>query len=460
MPEEIRQNSYNEPDRMRVQEEVARAVERNAERFLAAYQAHPDSFGGRYICADLFKETFPQYAASNEARNRYNNPVHNAAAVLSAEQFRRTIADRSHPERNTVVFLTGCPGAGKTSSIVLRNELPAHFKAVFEGQLSNAATAIPKIQQAIDAGLRPVIYAVHARPETALANTFQRFEDLGRGASVNTMATIQGGLPAGLEAIREHFGEAIGIKIFDNRDFANRQILAGWNNLELLKSEGNYEQIKQRLTTALEQRRAAGKINEACYRQASGAAPLGPGIGMGPEHLARDEAHGRGPGISGDRQEASFLRGGAERSTPPSSTQAGTQGEPGSQTAAVRFNERDCAVVVDPPRGSAAPTFRLHDVQTGKEVTKITTAAAQRDPAPGCIHVQNYGEQAGLADALAKSGAFEKSRDLLAGMVVEMKVKDPTLQRHVETHEQTKVQAKEAKPAKTIRRQGPTLERD
>ena len=327
-------------------------------------------------------------------------------------------------------------------------------------QLVNPATTIPKIQQAIDAGLRPVIYAVHAKPETALANTFQRFEDLGRGASVNTMATIQGGLPAGLEAVREHFGNAVELKIFDNRDFANRRILAGWHNLELLRSEGNYEQIKHRLTAALEQHRAAGTITEGCYRQASGAAPLGPGSGMGPEHLARNEAHGRGPGISGVSQETHFLSGGAARPSPPTNMQAGTQGSPSSKPATVRFAERDCTITADSPRGSAAPTFRLHDALTGEPVAKITTDAAQRAPAAGCIHVSNHGDNAGLADALARSGAFERGRDLLGGMVVEMRVTDPTLQPHVERHEQAQAQAREAKPGKALRQEGPALERD
>ena len=89
---------------MRVQEEVARAVERDAERFLAEYRAHPESFGGRYVCADLFKETFPQYRANQEARNRYNNPVHNAAAVLSSEQFRRALAAPARQSATSFFF--------------------------------------------------------------------------------------------------------------------------------------------------------------------------------------------------------------------------------------------------------------------------------------------------------------------------------------------------------------------
>ena len=76
----------------------------------------PQSFEGRYVCSDLFKETFPEFSASNEARGRYNNPLHNSAAVLASEQFRRRVRDASRPEQDTVIFLTGVPGAGKTTA--------------------------------------------------------------------------------------------------------------------------------------------------------------------------------------------------------------------------------------------------------------------------------------------------------------------------------------------------------
>ena len=85
----------------------------------------PQSFAGRYVCSDLFKETFPEFAASNEARGRYNNPLHNSAAVLASEQFRRMVQDPADPGRNTVIFLTGVPGAGKTTAVLDNEELPA-----------------------------------------------------------------------------------------------------------------------------------------------------------------------------------------------------------------------------------------------------------------------------------------------------------------------------------------------
>ena len=91
--EGILRRPYPELDRMETQERIARAIENDPEPFFARYLADPQSFEGRYVCSDLFKETFPEFSASNEARGRYNNPLHNSAAVLASEQFRRMVAD-------------------------------------------------------------------------------------------------------------------------------------------------------------------------------------------------------------------------------------------------------------------------------------------------------------------------------------------------------------------------------
>lgn len=272
--EAIRKNGYPQADRDAVEDAVISAVRADPGRFIAAYVADERSFDGRYVCADLFKETFHQYAESPEARNRYNGPVHNSAAVLSAEQFRRVLAEPHEPGRDTVYFLTGIPGAGKTSSILVAGRLPQDAVMVFEGQLSNPETTRAKLAQVLDAGYQAHIIAVHARPENALENTFRRFSEIGRGASINVMSSIQGNLPASLREVRNSsLGNSIDITIFDYRDRAKPSTLRGWNHLAVLESEGNHEQIKQRLTDALDRLRGDGRITDACYRQARGDAP-------------------------------------------------------------------------------------------------------------------------------------------------------------------------------------------
>jgi len=272
--EPIRRRAFPEPDRAELQESVIRRVEENPEKFLKKYEELPQSHNGRYINSDLFKEIFPEYAESKETKARYNTVVHNASAALAAEQLRKVIADPMR-EGDKVVYLTGIPGAGKTSSIKERGELPPTVKAVYEGQLADANFAIPKIQTALDVGLKPVIVAVHTPPERALKNTFTRFNDMGRGANIHTMAKIQGDLPSGLTKIREHFGDAVSLRVVDKTDAKKTINKDGWEHLSTLQKEGDYDNIKQRLSNANEHAHRTGRISKACYDQAHGRVPEG-----------------------------------------------------------------------------------------------------------------------------------------------------------------------------------------
>ena len=270
---------FSDPVRAKVQEDTVSEVQANPDKFINQYVKDERSFNGRYVASDLFKEMFEPFAASKESRNYFNAVVHNAAAVLSSEQFNRVLKDKTHPERDTVVFLTGIPGAGKTSSVLEKNEdgsftgLPNHFKMVFEGKLDDPKTSIPKIQSVLDAGFKPVIMAVHRQPEIALENTFKRFNEEGRGASIETMASIQGKTPDGLETIYKNFGDEVQLTVRDLREAGNSKHLVGWENLDILRSEGNYETIKQTLTNRVESAFKHGEISSDCYSQAIGKAP-------------------------------------------------------------------------------------------------------------------------------------------------------------------------------------------
>jgi hypothetical protein len=266
--EHIRRIGFAQDDRNRVEAEAIKAVTHSAGWYFESYKRDPRSFEGRYACADLFKEQFEAYRASLDTRARYNAPLHNAAAVLASEQLRRVVADDRDADRDTVIFLTGIPGAGKTTC-VLENSFPRAARAIYEGQLSRPAEGIKKIQNVIDSGLKPVIVVLHTRPEIALRNTLTRFAMFGRGASVNVMSDIQGRLPAGLEAIHERFRYRVALEIVDKRDVRNSTLLSGWNHLSVLRSEGDADQIKLRLTHEIEALKSV--ISDTAYRQAVNA---------------------------------------------------------------------------------------------------------------------------------------------------------------------------------------------
>lgn len=270
-------NFDNDPASKEVQDRVIHLATTNAQALLDTYRDMNNTFNGRYIASDMMKEVFSDFNQSPAHRNQFNNAVHNSAATLSAEHFKQMLNEAVKDGRDTVVFLTGCPGAGKTTSVMRNGSLKENVGIVFEGQLANAhqnPATMDKIQQALDKGFKVEIVAVNPLPEQALENTFKRFYDPndGRGASISTMARIQGNTYDGLKAIHEKFGEQIGLTIVD-KPFGNEksQKYTGWENLNVVKSQGNEAEITQRLETHLLHHYAQGNIDYECFKQSAGS---------------------------------------------------------------------------------------------------------------------------------------------------------------------------------------------
>ena len=252
-----------------VQNEAIALASNRPPDMLNAYNAKPGTFNGRYVCADTFKQLFPAFEQKDN-RSKVNNAIHNSAAVLSATQFEEVIK-RNEPDKDQAVFLTGIPGAGKTTTITNDGKLSDRTKIVFEGQLANPSSAIPKIQQCLDANLTVTIVAVHLDASKALVNTFTRFNEYGRGASIGIMSEIQGNLPQGLKQLKEHFGDKISISVMDRNN--NNTLIHGDDEkaIEVLKS-GTKDEIQNKLSTKIKQDWLAGKINDQCFLQAQGNA--------------------------------------------------------------------------------------------------------------------------------------------------------------------------------------------
>ena len=289
-PLHINQSEYAHADRQAVQLKAIHEVMNNTDALVARYRELEDAKGGRYVGADLVKELFDDYNQSREARNRYNAPVHSSAAALAGRLFEQAVTENAQPGRDRVAFLTGSPGAGKTTAVMREGGVSEKYAVVYEGQMFRPEQSFQKLDAAIARGLKPEIIAVHPRPESALENTFQRFDYVGRGASINVMSQIQGELAEGLRLIHEKYGNAVELKIHDTREVAqtgNAVRLKGWQHLPVLQSEGTRDEIKDRLAAELERHRRAGTITDACYRQAAGHAPLRDQLGdrrLGPGH--------------------------------------------------------------------------------------------------------------------------------------------------------------------------------
>ena len=292
---DIQRRDFEDADRLRAQDLAIQLVTQDMPRLLAEYEADPRSKDGRYVCSDLFKERFPFYAASAANRARLNAPVHNAAAVLAAEQFER-VAERPQ-QSGLALVVTGSPGAGKTSFIT--QQPVGNFDLLYEGQINNRADIHRKLDRLLAVGLKPAVLVVHNTPERSLRQVLQRFAAVGRGASLELMASIQSGIPTALRGIREAYGDRIGVVV---RDFSDAGRVVAYRSDEavrFLETFGAKDVLLNRLRTELERLRGAGELSPGALEQASGmvprpsSGPAGPGH---PDPSGKDEHGPRVPG--------------------------------------------------------------------------------------------------------------------------------------------------------------------
>lgn len=242
--EEIRRINSNLDDDLRIAEEIfIKSATENTEEHINKYLSFPSSMNGRYISSDLFKETFPLYAKDVETRRKYIRVVHNSTAVLSNYLFIKTLRNE---EIKTCIFLTGIPGGGKSfliQSLYMYGQIPNDVM-IFEGDITSP-TIFEKIDRVIECGKNVNILLVNPTLELAINNIFTRREEIGRGASHETMARIMSGIPKALNDILERYKD-IAIGIYDKKTNNDIKTYYGKEYLYLLEN-GDYDTIKRKL---------------------------------------------------------------------------------------------------------------------------------------------------------------------------------------------------------------------
>lgn len=268
-----RHSPFADPERAEVEARVIERVETDPETLFKLYRKLPESLDGRYINSDLFKEIFPEYSSSPAHRTVFNVPVHNSAAVLANAFFHERVAAKDPQNRQHVLFITGIPGAGKSTAIQQNLLNLSDYKVIYEGQLSKFEQAKEKIDWCLQHGCDVTVYAFHQSPEKALQNTFARFNSLGRGASITAMSNIQGNLGDSIERLDRLYDKQAVFCVVDLRE-EDITPQCGKKGIQILKSEGDSDAIRKRLEAELEQWRNAGKISEPCFRESAGKRPF------------------------------------------------------------------------------------------------------------------------------------------------------------------------------------------
>lgn len=216
-------------------------------RELAAKAGNAD-----YFNADLAKELFPEYNASNEARRDNNEKVSSRASKIAFTAFEQRL--KQPAEAGEVATLTaGGTGSGKSAM------KPDHG-IVYDSTMYEPGAAKRNVALVLDSG-RDVDYRyVFTDPESAFSAAIARGKDHGRYVNLTAFVrTHEGAYKTVQELMREYADDGrVTFKLYDNTEFAQRKI-------EALPAH-EYNGLREQLQATLDAEYRAGRVSEAEYR--------------------------------------------------------------------------------------------------------------------------------------------------------------------------------------------------
>ncbi|MBN2785502.1 MAG: zeta toxin family protein, partial [Pontiellaceae bacterium] len=246
---------------------------------------------GTVLNTDQVKLLFRKdgYVPTNEQSVRKFHPQ---AATLTGRIFDYWLNSKMGTGDNTVVFLGGGNGSGK-STISGSQSIGSSF--VMDSTMANLDATVSGIEKALDAGFRPEVVFVYRDPVDAWNNgVLNRVEDGEHVTPKRVFANNHSRVRQNLNALVERFGEHLNVKIFEVRSgHVPAEI-----TLEELRSKPEYSQEKI-LEAINEQGNSTKNAPAEEKRQAQNGSFA---EGVAGSRPATDQQAGKKNGLGGDVQ--------------------------------------------------------------------------------------------------------------------------------------------------------------
>lgn len=206
------------------------------------------------ISADEAKYILPGFKA--ELSGDYHSP----ASSLSKYLYDELLKTRKGSANNTVAFLSGGTGSGKTTAIKNLFDLN-DYSIVYDTNLTGTS-ATSKIKKALDAGYKVEVVYVQRDPITAFRDgVIPRVKSKGRIVSIDEHIERHSEAFAKLEELKKEYGEKLDIAYIDNTRGKDdvREVLFD----DLPKFDYNKDELKEILDGKLDEAIKSGKITES-----------------------------------------------------------------------------------------------------------------------------------------------------------------------------------------------------
>lgn len=259
--------------------EVARINQRtreNISKLVAEYKQLPDTAGGRFVSSDSAKALFPEYENGKNTRL-----VHPASAAVARQVFEQAVSEPAKDGMNKVTFVTGIPGAGKSTAY---SKLAPDVKAAYEINLASLNNSKGLIDAAIAGGYKPRVMYVHSTPEQAVTNMVNRAREIRRAVPLSNMSAMYERLPKSLEELHAHYGDGLEIRVLDNSDLTKPTLHKGIEAIRSRAYNGKEGGSLERFQRQLEAEHAKRPISADTHQEILGElTQRGPRGTAGPE---------------------------------------------------------------------------------------------------------------------------------------------------------------------------------
>ncbi len=241
-----------------VQARAIRAVEADPEGLVQRYAAR----FGKVVGADHAKTLLGEDYGDPESRTRHTQAVHQPSSALAHHIFETRM--QAAQSGDLMLMLSGGPGSGKTTSLQRTPELVDAAHTIYDSNLTRRDGATRDIETALEADLEVGIAHVLRDPVVAFRDgVLPRAETQGRIVTIDQHVRNHGQARETFRALQAQYADndRVGFTVIDNR--GSEPEIVGVD--VLTHEEYNEDDVRRRITHALEDAHAAGRISDAVY---------------------------------------------------------------------------------------------------------------------------------------------------------------------------------------------------
>jgi len=255
-----------------IESHLADKVEHRYHEAAKEYAQLEDAMGGKVLNTDVARELSPHYMKDRTKSAAVHEPASWFIKKLYAQRL------RDMPKGGKVVFTSGGTGSGKTTAINgvdAARHLQEEAHVVYDTNMNTEASAVKKIEQALEAGASVHIIHVQRDPVEALVHgalkrAMSQREKFGTGRTVPLSEHIKTheGAAKTIQALAERYADNphVHIGIIDNTRGKGNAAAA---DLDFIRGF-DYTGMEGKLHEALDREHAAGRITAEIHRATKG----------------------------------------------------------------------------------------------------------------------------------------------------------------------------------------------